>query len=211
MSAYCTQADVMSAAGRFGTLTAAEVTACASAITQAQAWVEKATGTFFDQKHLKVVTQTVRVRQKRIFLPAPVVSIDGNTITENGNVLTLGTDFVLYQPSSGPGWLEKLAANIGLQGWMGMSSADGPAWDNTQQCIVVEGQFGYATVPADITKLTAWVAARFLGWVTVSFTNGDGVTKAVLNLDVPEWAKSTIAMRSLSPLDQQYFGISPLA
>lgn len=176
------------------------------AIAQASAIIEKATGTFFDQRHLQVTTEAVQVRQTKIFMPAPLISIDGNVITEAGFTLTLNTDFLLYQPSvvgipTGPGYLEK--TNTPSGGWN-----DGPGnsvWSNLQKAIVVAGQFGYATVPLDIKKLVAYKAAEILGWVTIDYTDGEGVSKAVLRNGLPKWAESILASRSLSYMDEQYY------
>lgn len=212
MAAYCTVSDVATAAGKYQTLSTAETTAATAAILQASAIIEKATGTFFDQRHLQVTTEAVQARQTKIFMPAPIISIDGNVITEAGFSLTLNTDFLLYQPSvvgipAGPGWLEKTATPAG--GW-----GDTPGnsiWSTQQKAIVVPGQFGYAAVPYDITKLVAWKAAEILGWVTIDYTDGDGVSKAVLRNGLPKWAESILASRALSYMDEQYFEISVLA
>ena len=218
MTAYATQTDVLQAAGRIGyTPTTAEAAALATAIAQATAWVEKATGTFFDQRHQQVITEPVNVRQTNLFLHAPCISIDNGTITEDGNALVQGTDFFLYQPTqsgipTGPGYLQK-AANSGLSGnWGGFNLKPLPMpWSNNQQAIIIPGTFGFVAVPQDITKAVAWVAAKMLGWVTVSYVENGGISKAVLDLKIPDWVATTLANRAPSHLDQQIFIVTELA
>lgn len=207
--AYCTASDVATAAGKYQTLSAAEQTAVAAAILQASAIIEKATGTFFDQRHLRVTTEAVSPRQTKIFMPAPIISIDGNVILEAGFTLTLDTDFYLYQPSvvgipAGPGWLEKTSTPAG--GWDNLPGNN--SWSTLQKAIVVAGQFGYAAVPYDITKLVAYKAAEILGWVTIDFTDGEGVSKAVLKNGLPKWAESILADHTLSHMDEQYYQLA---
>lgn len=211
MSAYCTASDVATAAGKYQGLSPAETTVATAAIPQAQEMVEKATGTFFDQRHLKVTTEAVQSRQTKIFLPAPIISIDNNTILEAGVTLTLGTDFLLYQPNlngipTGPGWLEKL--NSAFSSWNGFRGV--PAWTNVQQGIVVAGQYGYAAVPMDIVKLTAYQTARILGWITIDYTDGAGMTQTVVKNALPDWAKETQNSRRVSYIDEQSFQIVTL-
>ena len=205
MSAYCTQADVLVAAGRSQALTTAETTACAAAMLQATAMFEKATGTWFDSRHLAVTTEAVQTRQRRIFLPAPVVTLD--SVVEDGATLTQGTDFFLYQPRTGPGWIEKATSTTGNVQFNGPAGT----WTVKQQGVVISGTFGYSAVPTDVVKATAYIAAKILNWVTVSYQTGDGVAKAVLNLKLPDWVTETIRSRSVSPLDEQYFGYATIA
>lgn len=204
MAAYCTQADVVTAAGRTQTLTTAEITACAAAMLQATAMFEKATGTWFDSRHLAVTTEAVQTRQRRLFLPAPVISLD--SVVEGDATLTLGTDFYLYQPRTGPGWIEKAVATTGSVQFNGPAGT----WTTKQQGVVVSGTFGYSAVPTDVVKATAYIAAQILNWVTVSYQTGDGVAKAVLNLKLPDWVNETIRSRTVSPLDEQYFGYATI-
>jgi len=211
-TAYCTTADVAMAAGKYQTLSAAETTAASASIIQAQAIIEKATGTFFYQAHLQVTTEPVNRVQTRLFLPAPCLSIDNNTITENGSVLTLGTDFLLYQPSpggipTGPGYLEKMANSVA--DWVGPAAI--APWAKLQQSVVVSGVFGYASVPADINKLCAWKAAELLGWLTIDYSDGGGISHQVGKNGMPDWALRILRGRTLNFLDEQYFGIKVLS
>ncbi len=212
-TAYCVQEDVLTAGSISRTLTALEISRVASAIVQAQAQLETMLGTFFYQAHLKVVTQAVQSRQTKIFLPAPCISIDSGGVIENGTVLTENTDFLLYQPSNGAGiptttgWIEKAsgsAGNFGDNGW-------GPGfWTNVQQGISISGIYGYAAVPAEVTKMTAYLAARLLGWITFSYVEGDGASKASVALALPDWFLNMKRNWVRNQLDEQFFKITVL-
>jgi hypothetical protein len=204
--------DVLQAAGQINrTLTTAEQAAVTSAIAEASAWVEQATASFFEQRHLQVTTEPSNYRCQRLFMPAPLISIDSNTIVEAGVTLTLNTDFYLYTPSAGASWLERARSGASGFGWAGPGNGSFQAWSNVQQGIVVNGMFGFATTPPDITKAVAWVAAQMLGWVTVSFQAGDGVQKAVLNLKVPDWVEATMQNYENSHMDEQFFNVTVLS
>ena len=216
MAAYCTASDVQLAAGKYQTLSAAETTAVTAAIPQAQSIVERITGTFFDQRHLQITTEAVQYRQKRLFMPAPILSIDGNAITENGISLTVGPtgNVLLYQPTLGVtplgvGWLEKAAGTAGWLNWPGELPAI--YWTTQQQGVVVPGVFGYASVPLDITKVTAWKTAEILGWITLDYTDGGGVSKAIMKNGLPDWAMEILRSRSISHQNEQYFNITALS
>lgn len=212
LAAYAVANDVLEAAGQIGrSLTTAETTAVTNAIAQASNWMERATSSFFNQQHLQVTTEPPSYRARRCFLPAPCLSIDGNTITEAGVTLTLGTDFYLYTPAGGgASWMERAASGMVGFAWTGVPNTP-QSWSTIQRGIVVSGVFGYAAVPAEITKAVAWVAARMMGWVTVSYQNGDGIQKAVLDLAVPDWVKATINRYKNSHYDEQFFNIAALA
>ena len=214
--AYCVAADVKQAAGRFDNqqpLTTEETNRINTAIPQAQAMVEKMTGTFFYSQHLQITTESVQVRQKRLFLPVPCISLDNNQITENGVTLTLGTDFVLYQPKDGqgiplgPGWLEKLWNPQNLPPF----SPWPQCWTNIQQGIVISGMFGYSSVPPDITRATAFFTAQICGMVTQNYVDGAGIARAALNLKRPDWVDAILKGRTVSSMDEQFFDLKVLA
>lgn len=209
--AYAVANDVLEAAGQINrTLTTAEATAVTHAIAQASAWVEQATASFFDQRHLQVITEPSSYRQARLFMPNQLLSIDNSTITEAGVTLTQGVDFYLYTPNAGASWLERAASGASGFGWAGPRT-NSQAWSTVQQGIVVNGIFGFAATPPDITKAVAWVAAKMLGWVTVSYQMGDGVQKAVLDLKVPDWLASTLQNYENSHMDEQFYNVTVLA
>lgn len=212
MSAYCTTADVAQASAKFNALTSEETTRATSAIAQASAQVETLMGTFFNKRHLQVVTQTVHNRQRKLFLPAPCISIDASGVTENGTILVQGTDFYLYQPADGLGnpkgcgWMEKVQPPS--SGFIDVNYAT--FWTNNQLAVSVSGQFGYATIPDEIVKLTAWMAGRLLGWIVFTFTESDGASKSSMNLKFPDWALGIIRSRSVSTYDEQFYQITVL-
>lgn len=212
---YCTPTDVAQVAAKFQGLTPEETTRALTAITQAQAQVETMTGAFFYNAHLQVKTESVHRRQQKIFLPAPVISLDANGVIEDGSILTQNTDFLLYQPADGagvpkgPGWLERVTTNM-----LGTFDGDFPSmwfWSPNQQAISVSGHFGYAAVPLEIQKMTAWMAARMLGWVTFTYTQGDGVSKAAQELGIPDWVLQISRNWKNSHFDEQFFQITVLS
>jgi hypothetical protein len=205
---YCTIEDVLTAGNIFRSLTTEETNRVNTAISQATTRVETMTGSFFYNQHLQITTEATNRRTKKIFLPAPCISIDNDTITENGVTLALNTDFLLYQPTDsygnpkGLGWMEKMWLNAGTNTqW---DSVPG-FWTWNQQAIVISGQFGYATVPEEITKLTAWLAAQLMGWVTFAYTEADGVSKASVNLKMPEWLVHIKRNWTREHYDEQFF------
>lgn len=209
---YCGLDDVMTCANQFRDLTFTEQIRATTAIDQASRQVDTMLGTFFYQQKLQVTTQTVQYRQVKVFLPAPCLSI--STLTEDGVTLTQNTDFYLYQPSDaagnpkGTGWLERLA-----QGIPGFDSfAPSPLyWTNNQQAIVITGQFGYAVVPPEITKLTAYLAARILGWISYTYTKGDGQSKASVELALPDWVLTIKRNWERNHFDEQFYSLADVA
>ncbi len=177
-----------------------------AAIIQATGQVQTMLGVFFDNRHLKITTESVRARQQKIFLPVPCISVDANGITEDGTVLALGTDVLLYQPKDGlgkargQGWLEKKASS-GLF----LNSSIPPWWTSSQQGISISGHFGYETVPPEIQKLAAWLAARFLGWLIFVGVKADGVSETAMNLEEPDWVKDIKRAWKVSTYDEQSF------
>lgn len=220
LAAYAVANDVLEAAGQIGrSLTTAETTAVTNAIAQASNWMERATSSFFNQQHLQIITEPPSYRARRCFLPYPCLSIDPDTvpptgigeIVEAGVTLTQNVDFYLYQPQGGgASWMERAASGTVGFTWTGVPNTP-QSWSTIQQGIVVKGQFGYATVPPEITKAVAWVAAKMLGWVTVAYQTGDGIQKAVLDLTVPDWVKATISRYKNSHLDEQFFNVTALS
>jgi hypothetical protein len=211
--AYCTVTDVARAAAKFQALTAEETTRATDAIGQAQGQIETMTSAFFYQKHLQVITESMHQRQVKLFLPYPCISLDANGVTENGTVLVQGSDFLLYQPMDGqanpkgPGWIEKVVPSVFPYDFQQFPSF----WTNNQQAVSISGQFGYAVVPPEIVKMTAWLAARLLGWITFTFTKADGVSKAAMDLGVPYWWLRGLKNWRTSHLDEQVFILTALA
>lgn len=191
--AYCSVDDVKLAANRWTDLGTDADTRAQAAIARAQAIVDQRTGTWWDQRHLRVTTEPINPRQKRLFMPAPVISLD--SVTEDG--LDITSSVLNYV-----NWLEK--STSAAFPWPGDGYAAN-AWSTNQQSVVVEGQFGWASTPDDIVQVTAHIAAMLLGWVEKSFTTADGLTASIRDLALPDWVKDTLDSRRSEAYDTQAF------
>lgn len=189
--AYCSVDDVKLAANRWSDLGTDADSRAQAAILRAQAIVEQRTGTWWDQRNLRVTTEPVNGQQKRLFMPAPVISL--TSVTENGVDITSSVlNYVL--------WLEK--STSAAFPWPGDGNSAN-AWSTNQQSVVIEGLFGWAQTPEDIVQVTAHIAAMLLGWVEKSFTTADGLTASIRDLALPDWVKDTLDSRRSEAYDTQ--------
>ncbi len=190
-SSYCTPADVKSVTSDWTAQSATWDTRVAAAIINASAMVDQYTNTWWDQRHVSIKTQTCTPDQKRLFLPANLVSLDTNGVTENGIVVS---GVVGY-----PKWIEKPAAGSCRY-----------CWRPGQLNIVIAGEFGYATVPYFIEQSTAHLAGILLGMVQRSFSTPDGGQSATLANKMPEFIKTSLEQGRFVGLHQQPFIITAL-
>ena len=213
--AYCTQEDVLIAAGNWTDPTTEDSNRITDSIAKAGTLIETFMGQSFEQQNLQVTTQAIHRRQTRLFLPMPCISI--SSLTENGNALNQVSagvgDFYLYQPTDsyglprGPGWLEKA---VPVLGYGDMFAANPYFWSMQQMGVVIQGEFGYATPPPEIVKLAAWMAAMLLGKITQSYVDFDGMQKAVAKNAMPDWALDIKDSYVRSALDEQFYSIQVL-
>ncbi len=163
-------------------------------------YIDTHTRTFWDQRDLTVTTEAVFSNQRRLFMPAPIVSI--TSVTEAG-VAIATADFKVYRT-----WLEKL--NTSFAEVSSRFEIGGPVWSRIQQDIVVVGRFGYATglTPRDIKLLCVELVGVFAGMKTKSFTQDDGVERTVLTNAIPEWVNDQIFARRLPIAIGQRFVIT---
>lgn len=189
--AYCDEEDVKQAANRWTDLGTDAATRVEVAIEQATKFIDQQTGTFFEQRILQVTTEPLSNQQKRLFMPAPVISL--TSVTEGGVDIT--TSVLNYVK-----WLEKNAS--AALPWPGEVN---PAsfWKYSQQSVVIVGTFGYAATPKDINAITAFIAAASLGWVEKSFVDANGLSQAFRDNSFPPWVNQVIYDRELSPVDLQ--------
>ena len=171
MPSYATLADVKLQVGKT-TVSPDEEVALKNKIPQASELVDSWTGTWWDNRTQTVQTEARDPQQVRLFMPARIVSI--TSVAESGVALA-ASDFVVY-----PHWIEKKGR---------------APWSTLQLDLTVVGVFGFKTVPPDISTLTAEVAAMLSGLKVRSYTQDDGVEKAVLMTSLPSWAQAIIEAR----------------
>lgn len=159
------------------------------AIGDASDHVDSETRTFWDQRDLTITTEAIFANQRKLFMPAPIISI--TSITEAG-VLIDPTNFKVYRT-----WIEKL--NSSFSEVTGRFEIGGPVWSRVQQDIVVVGRFGYKTneTPRDIKLITKELAGVFSGLKTRSFVSDDGVASTVLVTEIPDWVDRKLVSRRL--------------
>ena len=127
--------------------------------------IDTVTRKFWEKRTLTVTTEAVFRNQKKLFMPAPIISI--TSIKEAGVALDV-SEFKIYKD-----WLEK--TNSSFAEVTGRFEIGGPVWSRLQQDIVVVGDFGHTVTPRDIRLLTAEIVGIFAGMKTRSFTQDDGV------------------------------------
>ncbi len=145
--------------------------------------IDTETRKFWDKRTLTVTTEAVFRNQKKLFMPAPIISIA--SITEAGVALDT-TVFKIYKD-----WLEKTGSSFAEV--TGRFEIGGPVWSRVQQDIVVKGDFGHDPTPRDIKLLAAEIVGIFAGMKTRSFTQDDGVERTVLVTALPEWVNQKLA------------------
>lgn len=184
MSAYCTEADVKAVATDWTPPTTGWGSRVTDAITRASAMMDTNCNQWFDSRAVTVTTQTCTPNQRRLFLPARMISL--TSVTENG------------QPVSGvfayPTYLEKPL---------------GCPWLPGQQNIVVSATMGFATPPQDIVLCTAWLTAIMLNLVQKQYMAPSGQQSSTPVSSLPKDMQKIIAQQALVGLHQQPFLIVP--
>ena len=167
------------------------------AIGDASDHIDAETRTFWDQRDLTITTEAVFRNQRRLFMPAPIISI--TSITEAGVALDTA-NFVIYRT-----WIEKV--NTAFTEITGRFEIGGPVWSRVQQDIVVVGRFGYKTneTPRDIKLITKELAGVFSGLKTRSFISDDGIASTVVVTEIPTWVNDKIFSRRLPIVIGQRF------
>ncbi len=194
---YCTADDVKAATSRWSSYTDQSEARVNNAIMRASAIIDDQTGQWFDLRHLQVKTQPHTSTQRKLFMPAPVVTID--SITESGATLDASTQILIYGS-----WLEKVTPTPPA-----LISASFN-WAVGQQNVVVSGYFGYSTVPLDIVQACAHIAGMILGMVERSYVTGDGSAGAALVNSFPPWVKEILTRRTRTQLQYQPFILTAL-
>lgn len=160
----------------------------------ASSHIDRETRQFWEKRTLTITTEAVFRNQRKLFMPARIISI--TSVTEAGVALDV-TEFKVYGS-----WLEK--TNSSFTEITGRFEIGGPVWSRIQQDIVVVGDFGYDPTPPDIELLTAEVTAVFAGVKTRSFTQDDGVERTVLVNALPDWVNDKLfALRLPKALGQR--------
>lgn len=149
---------------------AAQTTFLGTVVTHASRYVDHFTGTWFDNRTTQTIkTQAAFVDQKRLFMPAKIISI--TSITETG-VLIAATDYVIYKH-----WIEKKFLST---------------WSNLQLDIVVIGAFGYAAVPSDIKAACLEVGAAMSQMRKKSWVDEAGNAGVSIVNSISPWARETL-------------------
>lgn len=200
---YCTLSDVLSQANRTDAFTDTENTRAQAAIAQAMATIDEETGTWFDDRHVQVVTEIISDKQDKLFMPAPILSV--TALTEDGIALTAGTgnDYLQYD-----NYFRKLKTSQNFL--IGNVVTPWTMWSQNPQAVVFTGHLGFASVPQDIVQLCALLAGIYMGIIERTYTTPDGVVGAVRTLKLPEWAIETFRRRTRAGWDYQPFIITAL-
>ncbi len=195
MSSYCADTDVKAVAPDWTSINTAFDGRVEPIIVNASKLIDEWTSSWFDSRALEVKTEPCREGQRKLFMPAPIVSV--TSITENGIALA-PTTYVLYRR-----WIEKSWQNpVPAAGSLG---GPGVVWRPGQLNIVVTGNFGYTTPPADIVEATAYVAATIMGIRSKVTTDPSGVSSAKLLGELPSFIQDTITRHKDVGLHQQPF------
>lgn len=200
---YCTLADVLAQANRISPFTDTENTRAQAAIAQAMATIDRETGTWFDNRHVQVITETISEKQGKLFMPAPIIST--TSLTEDDVALVEGDDADYLQ------YDEYFVKMKNAQNFLvGNIFNPWSMWSQNPQAIVFIGHLGYATVPSDIAQVCALMAGIYMGIIERTYTTPDGVVGAVRTLKLPEWAVETLRARTRPGYDYQPFIITAL-
>ena len=199
MSSYCAESDVMAVTSRWAAYTGAAAPRVDQAIINASLMVDIETEQWFDARAITVTTQPQSQAQKKLFMPAPVISL--TSVTESGISIPLA-QIVTY-----PTWIEKAWPGAGGTGFVSPYSpwVNPTSWRPGQMNIVVVGSFGFATTPQDIVAATAYIAALMIGMVETTTIGGDGAATSKLMKEVPAWVKRTLIARKKAGMVYQPF------
>lgn len=172
-------------------------TAIGNTIIRASALIDQWTHTWWDSRTRTVRTKAITSTQKRLFMPAHIISI--TSIKEGGTLLTVD-DYIVADS-----WLEKPGGY-----WSSGNESSTGNW--VKYGVEVIGAFGYqedlSSVPEEIQQLAAEVANMMGGWKTKTITQDDGIEKTVFMTELPEWAKDVIFSHKLGRLAQQQMVIT---
>ncbi len=166
--------------------------AITAALKRASELIDRWTRTWFDTRAVTIRTKAVTEQQKRLFMPAHIISI--TSVKEDGD--TLAADEYIVADS----WLEKPRSFwfCGDETVTGVSVKYG---------IEIVGSLGYmegkAEVPQEIQGVTAEIGNIMGGFKTRSIIQDDGVERAIILTDLPPWAQDVIGSHTLGRLKQQ--------
>ena len=153
-----------------------------AAIADASAEVESRTGTWWDKRKVTVTTAAVEQNQKKLFMPAPIISVV--SVTVSGVAL----DAALYR--AGAKHLEMV---------------DGSCWTRTPQAVVVVAYLGNEITPDDIKRATKEIAGAYSGLKTKTYATNDGVQMTVTHTSLATWAEDILDARAdRAPVPQQF-------
>lgn len=149
--------------------------------------LDRETGTWWDDRDVTVKTQAFKDGQRKLFLPAPVISL--TSVTEGGSTLTEDTDFFTFGTH-----LELGSSNFPR---LAGSPRPGRGWSTQAKGVVVVGHLGYEAVPPEIRILTARMAAYMSGHAERDVISFDGTAQG---LPAVQWPKDIEqAFTSLRP------------
>ena len=178
-AAYCTEAQVLSAAG-LGAEPASTVVAAlvASLIPQVEDMIDQATGTWWNSKSKTLYLQPPPYTNA-LEMPAPIITL--TSVTEEGALLD-AHDYVNAKTH-----LER----EGGTSWASLPYDNGTTLE--YPVIVVATAMGYATVPDRIVRLASDLVAILAGLKTRTYIDEDGVKQAVTSRTTPDYVKQVLA------------------
>lgn len=187
---YTTQAAVLRTLGITGA-SASQKTLVDEAIVEGSQWVDTFTGQWWNQRTQTILTEAVTPRQKKLFMPAHIISITSVKEGVSGGLAGVALDagdFHIYND-----YLE----------------IDGATpWSMDQLDIEVVGSFGYTATPTDIVRAASDVAAQFTGLRKRAFTQDDGIEQTILITDLPAHSQDVLKARVKYSFLNQPFKIS---
>jgi hypothetical protein len=164
-------------------------------IINASKLIDEWTSSWFDARSVVVSTEACRDGQRKLFVPAPIISVA--SLTENGQALP-SSSYVVYRK-----WIEKRWSNpYPVAGYPG---APGLSWSRGQLNIVLTGVLGHPTPPADIVEATAFVAATIMGIRSEIKQSPSGHQSASLLTSLPDYIQATVRRHAMVGLHQQPF------
>lgn len=185
MADYCTSDQVKYFAGiKSETANANRDQAIADEIPRVTAAINRACGTFFDQRSLTLYLKPAP-RSQFLELPAPIISIA--SVTETGNLLNPTGDYVIEYPAR----IKRVV------GFWDTIEYQAPGGVSLHYPLCVVGVFGFAATPGDVSQLAVELVALRCGLKKRSFVDGDKMQQVVTLTKEPDYIASLLAGRRL--------------
>ena len=145
--------------------------------------IDLRTRTWFDSRAV-VLTGQGEFDQRRLWLPAPIISI--TSVIENGKTLTTPADYF-----AGLDFLEKSTVHLFPSDW---NRNLGAWWDVTPNNIVITATLGYANVGEDIKGLCSAIAVARGGMEKRTHQDEAGNVVEIPTSKDKEWVRDKIKL-----------------